>query len=312
MQAIAPVTKVNLLGKVQEMAYKLEIYDADTATWHDLCDLDGKYYLKDISLSLGGAGMSPDPISGTWSAVIDNENGIFHPKHPTSSYADLLRIGRQVRISVGGVYGGFTYLWQRLIGYMDVPRFNHGTRTVEISGCDYMKNLADTSLYSPYTHWGSSETYTSVASPGGTGSEIYAEADACEVGVNEADNVNNWVEGGTGGATDSIAGEKSNFTLEFERDAPGPTIQYTANSDVGNVTAGTQYVVSFWSKNLGDHNCRMLIYQTVGGSPQLIGEEWCSDSGWVYHSKVVTVTATGAMQLAVSTGGNTPPMATSS
>jgi len=107
MQPIAPVTIADLLAPAQQLLYKFEVYDG--ANWLDLCSLEGKSYVKKdgISLSLGGAGMSPDPVAASWSAEIDNEDGIFHPFHPTSEYADLFRIGREVRISLGGVFKKF-------------------------------------------------------------------------------------------------------------------------------------------------------------------------------------------------------------
>ncbi len=57
MQVISPVTVADLLGPVQEMLYKLEVWDG--TAWVNLNSIGGKCYLKRISLKLGGAGPSP-------------------------------------------------------------------------------------------------------------------------------------------------------------------------------------------------------------------------------------------------------------
>lgn len=155
MQAIAPLAATNFLARVQKLTYRLEVWSG--AAWIDIDNLGGesgsassgssrKPYLKSISVQLGGPGATPTPVEGEWSAEIDNEDGIFHPFHPTSPYADLLRLGREVRISYGGEYGGTAYSWQRLIGFMDAPRFNASSHSVSISGRDYSKLLTDTFL----------------------------------------------------------------------------------------------------------------------------------------------------------------------
>jgi len=62
--------------------------------------------LRSLQITQGGAGVSPDPIAGTWQAEIDNPDGIFHPKHPTSAWASLLQLGRKMRLSTGGKFSG--------------------------------------------------------------------------------------------------------------------------------------------------------------------------------------------------------------
>ena len=74
MQSISPVTNAQLLASNQEPKLKLEIYVG--AAWVNLCNLDSKDYVEDWSISLGGASMTPNPIGGTWSAVISNEDSI--------------------------------------------------------------------------------------------------------------------------------------------------------------------------------------------------------------------------------------------
>jgi len=187
MQAIAPLTVEDLLGPVGEMLYKLEVWDG--ASWINLNSLDGECYLKKVSLKLGGAGASPDPVAGSWSAEVANKDGIFHPFHPTSSYAGLFRVGRKVRISIGAKYAGTPRYWQRLIGYMDAPTFNHEAKTVTLKGADFMKRLADTIIRaSPLnqetingpSHWGARAVFDTVVSYTPIGAELYALNDALE------------------------------------------------------------------------------------------------------------------------------------
>ncbi|MCK4648709.1 hypothetical protein KAT51_04210, partial [bacterium] len=123
---------------------RIHFHAADTTPFYKKIDylrvddveagLKGKNYLEDWSISLGGASMTPAPIGGTWGVTLSNENGIFHPKHPTSAYKDYLVTGRKARLSIGGKYGGTDYYWQRMIGHMDEPSFDISGSKVSISG----------------------------------------------------------------------------------------------------------------------------------------------------------------------------------
>lgn len=331
MQPIAPVTVAELLGPVQRMRYKVEVYDG--ASWYDLSALGGKDYLKSVSVSLGGARMSTEPIAGSWSATLDNENSIFHPLHPTSAYASLLRIGREVRISVGGNYGagaGVDYLWQRVIGFMDAPRFDHGSKTVEISGLDYTKLLTDTVLRdqnpvsasgSPWAsgslsgalddiidgplHWGRVAVFDSVAT-GGIGAELYAEGDACEIGAGEADSVGTWVNGGSGLLTSEGPAQQSAYMLRLERETPWPSDEYCEDTAVCAVVAGQRYIVDFWARILyagpsSGGYARLAARQSVGQLGTTIVSE---DGGaWGRHQMILTAAETGNLCLRyISTG----------
>ena len=304
MQAFAPVADADFLHPVQRMRYRLEVHDG--SNWLDLCALgesgEEKDYLKGISISLGGARIDTNPIAGTWSAVIDNRLGIFHPKHPTSAYATLLRVGREVRISVGGNYGGVDYYWQRLIGFMDAPRFDHGSHTVQISGMDYMKLLADKVLYDSTavtesgsgsgsteafdivhgpTRWGGRVTFDAIATAGSLGAEIYAEGDALEIGAGEANNVAGWVSDANCSVVSTAdIGGGSAFVALIEKDTD--LIGYITKIDVGAVVAGNTYRVSFKSiRSIGDFGTVMaLIYNTAGTT--LMGNSEAVDSdAWV-------------------------------
>jgi len=243
MQNLGAVTYDDLKAPVQELLYKFEVYDG--AAWINLCALGGlNYLIKDsLSFSSGGAGVSPDPIAGTWSAEISNDDGIFHPRHPYSVYSSLLQCGRKVRISVGAVYGGTDYFWPRLVGYMDAPHFDNTNRRVSLSGGDSMKALADTRLASPDNFWGSSATYSTIASVMVLGSEMYNEADALEI-EHDTNNVTNWVvaDGTFESSTDGGGGSTYVGLLQPIDDTDAP-VAY--NDNVGNFSAGVTYVVSF-------------------------------------------------------------------
>ena len=83
MQSITPVTSAQLLDQAQAPPLiKFEIYCC--AGWKNLSDWAGENYVKSVSISLAGAKVSPEPIAGTCSATLIDEESIFHPDHPTS------------------------------------------------------------------------------------------------------------------------------------------------------------------------------------------------------------------------------------
>lgn len=246
MQSLGSVSTAQLLANSQKNLWKLEVYDG--ANWINICSIDSKNYLKSVSLSLGGPGATADPIAGKWSAELDNYNAIFHPANTGSDYDTLLRIGRPVRISVGGTYGGSDVYWQRLIGYMDEPRFIHSTKTVLISGTDYMQDLIDTDLRSGTStgnYWGTSATYSTSATVQTLGAEIYAENDALEIGASEGNNVTGWsILSNATFASVAEVGGGSSYVGKLEKGESTGAGSAT-NNDVGSLTGGTTYICSF-------------------------------------------------------------------
>lgn len=327
MQAFAPLTAADFLAPTQELLWKVEVWNG--LGWEDLHELGGsggKNYIKSVSISLGGAGASAAPVAGEWSATIDNENGIFHPFHPTSAYSDLLRIGREVRISVGSIYGGAEHFFQRLIGFMDAPRFDHKSNTVEIGGIDYTKLLADTTLrdinfiaesgsgsgstevddiINGPLHWGGRAIFDSVAT-GGVGAELYAENDACEIGAGEADDIGTWVTGAAGTVTSEGPAQESNFMLRLERDgdwlATGD--EYCEDTDVAALTIGLRYIITFWGRivyNSPDSDGYAILSARQGTA--MLHEVTVQGATWTQYSLIVTAVATSALGLRyISTG----------
>jgi len=190
MQTVIPPSHDQLRAVGQKPLLKVEI---DVGGPVNLCDLDGKNYVEDVTISLGGAGMTPDPIGGTLSVTLSNEGSIFHPLHPDSGYEDYIKVGRKISIFIGGTYAGVPYYWQRIVGYIDEPDFEALTFKVNISGADYMKFLEDLELRSPDTLWRGEETFSTIASDGRGATEYYEEDDAMDI-PDEADNVTNWTD----------------------------------------------------------------------------------------------------------------------
>lgn len=274
MQVIAPVTSTQLLAAGQEPLMKLEVYYS--GAWRNICNLGDKNYLQNISLSFGGARMTPNPIAGTWNATINNVNSIFHPQHPTSAYKDYFRAGREIKITIGAHYAGVDYYWQRIIGYMDEPRFDVGKFSMQIKGLDYTKVLADTTFKKtalpPDNYWGALATFDSKSSEGTLGGELYDEFDAMEI-EHEDDNVANWTP--TNCAFNSLAdgaAPEGTHVGQMVMVAPADfaVVKNPAVTDV-NVTAGKKYKVAFEYRRVAGSSISVLVYQNVGGADRVCG-----------------------------------------
>ena len=255
---------------------------------------EGGNFLEEASISLGGAGKTPDPVAGSWDATLLNEDSVFHPEHPTSVYKDWLKTQRQVKISVGARYGGVDYYWPRLIGYMDVPKFSVPDYKVNISGGDYMKLLQETELRSPDNYWGSSQTFSSIASDGVVGAEIYAEGDAMEIGGGEADNVTNWATSNVTFVSLADVGGGSDFVGKVTGQGLRP--RWIKNVDVGSAVAGQRYQVKFKHRIVGGtgiNGIRIRIDQASGRCIHMI---YFPTDDWTEETFYFTALDTGAIQ----------------
>lgn len=191
MQPLGAVTLEQLKSSVKVPKYKFEIYYG--GVWVEINNLGGVNYLKDFSLSLGGATMSPRPVAGTWSATIINKNGVFYPANPNGLYKEYFTTGRKVRISFGGTFGGVDVYWERLRGVMDSPSFDAVINgNINLKGMDFMQYLADYKLRKPNNYWGSNTTISTLDPIEVLLAEIYAENDALEIGAGEANTVASW------------------------------------------------------------------------------------------------------------------------
>ena len=193
MQSLGIVTAAQLAASVQTPQAKFEIYYG--GAWIDLTNLGGLNYLKTFTVSLGGATMTPAPVAGQWTAVIQNQDGIFYPQNTASAYCGYFTTGTRVRISIGGVYGGTPVYWGRLVGVMDSPRFTLNPPEVQLQGFDYMEYLSNYKMRRPTNYWGSVAAISTVAPVVTLGSELYAGADALATS-GEANTVASWSTGG--------------------------------------------------------------------------------------------------------------------
>lgn len=268
MQLIDPPSSEQLLAIGQQPLMKFEIYVA--AAWVNLCTLNAKNYVEGASVSLGGASMTPNPVAGAWDATIFNEDSIFHPQHPTSPYKDYLKTERLVQISVGATYGGVDYYWQRVIGYMDEPKFNAPNYRVSISGGDYMKRLQETELRMPDNYWGSIWTTSSIASDGGAGVEKYTNADAMRL-VGEVNAVPNWVPDECTFDWVADAGGTSTWVGRMITTETEPLLPTVVLDPVFVPVAGRQYAFKFKYNNEQapgvDASLRVIVKQQPAGQP---------------------------------------------
>jgi hypothetical protein len=292
MQSLGAVTSAQLKASVQAPLLKLEIYYG--GAWVNLCSLGGVNYLKDISLSLGGATMTPAPVAGSWSATIHNANGAFLPANTSGAYKDYLVTGRKVRISTGGTYGGSDVYWVRMVGVMDSPEFSIFPPEVKLRGFDYAQYLADYKLRSPNNYWGNSTTISTSGPTESLGAEIYAEADACEIGAGEANNVTNW--SATTAVLSSVAdvGGGSTYVLKALFGSGATTLTYS--------TAG----VYNWTCPAGVTSLSVACWGGGGGGGfggTAAGSGGDGGGGGAYSIKTVTVTPGTTYVITVGAGG---------
>lgn len=264
MQAIAPVTVAQLLMPDPQPLMKVEIYAG--GAWVNLSALSGENYVQSASVSLGGAAMTPDPVAGKWSATIFNTDGIFHPQHPTSAESGYLVTGRQVRISIGAIYSGVDYYWQRVIGYMDVPKFSAPDYRVSIRGGDYMKSLREGEFRHLDNYWGSTWTTSSISSDGGTGTEVYNEADAMDI-TGEVNNVTNWVPDECTFVSLADVTGGSSFVGKMITSEVEPLLPTVVNDNIFVPVAGKQYAFNFkYIRKVGTGaSMRVVIKQKPAG-----------------------------------------------
>lgn len=233
-----------LLAPGQEMILKFEI-EVGADNWINLCDLDSKNYVESFSISLGGASPTPNPIGGKWSVTLFNEGGIFHPYHG-GAYAGYCVTGRKIRITIGGTYAADPHIpWQRIIGYMEEPKFSAPDYRVNISGGDYMKLLEDAQFHELDNYWGDEKPFPSWPSTGLMGDEMYTLGDAmdtADTGAPGFENIHDdWDD--TNCILDWLA-EAGKYVGEvIVQAAPQPRIEHP---DIGaHAGAGKKYRVRF-------------------------------------------------------------------
>ena len=119
--------------------------------------------LSEMTISLGGAFVDPEPIAAEWSAKIFNKDALFFPSHPTSDLTSFFSMGRRVRLSIGIEVGGTDYWWYQITGPMNRPIFEENLLEINLTGQDYTQVLADTTLNAGNNYWGTTKTISTVA-----------------------------------------------------------------------------------------------------------------------------------------------------
>lgn len=317
MQLVPAPVVAELLATGQRPDMILEVWIPGTG-WVNICTLGGKDYLKDISFSLGGARMTPDPIAGDWSAVINNEGNVFHPDHPTSLWKTYFQAGRHVRIWLGGTYATGPKLWQRIIGRMDEPVYDESGFELTISGLDYMKVLSDVKFTKEVfgagatpidNYWGDVLVTDSVSTAGALGIEIYAENDAMDTGAVgvEAPNVANWAvhtNGATAFTWEVQIGGFSNWEGKFVAN-PAGILSLIENPNVGNITLGNEYLVTFkYRRTAGSHSLLVSIVQGAivqGFVAGLNSDVWAD--GYFYFTALSSGVAAMRLRCKILDGG---------
>jgi len=273
VQAITPVTSDQLLDNVQSPPLvKFEIYCC--GGWKNLSNWAGENYVKDVSISLAGARVMPEPIAGRWSATLMDEEGIFHPDHPTSLLVEWLRAGRRVMISVGATYGGVAYYWRRIVGYMEDPKFSNDKRIITLQGFDYAQQLTNTKLKYPDCFWDGTATFSTVATTNTYGAEKWSAFQDClTLPPNEVNGVVGWIPDANCTFTNIVdVTGGSAWTGEHDQN-PGIT-ETTVTKDnfcAINVVSGLDYHFQFkYERQITSGRMALRIYEA--GTMNLMSE----------------------------------------
>lgn len=302
MQPLVTTAQWTLLAKGQQPKIKLEIEIA-AGVWINICSLWDpaagklKNYLKDVSFTSGGARMTPDPIAGEFSAVINNKGNIFHPYHPNSGRQGYFRAGRKVRISLGGNYpasgpwaGGDEY-WQRIIGHMDEPEFSSDTFEVTIKGLDYMRVLSDTKFNKEIicsapgcsstpidNYWGDVTVEDSVTTAGAFGGELYALGDAMDIAA-DAPNVAGWLTSGAVAFVSAAPGGAPSVNIGSADIAAGAGPHWIERPNVVGLTAGLTYRFDFRYRRPAGTSITVSARQAAG----ICGEKTITPTDALWH-----------------------------
>lgn len=287
-------------GQVPLMKVEINIGGA----WKNLSSLDGENYIQGVTVSLGGASMTPNPIEAVWDIKLFNQDSIFLPQHPTSAVKDYIRTGREMKISIGATYSDGDHLWQRVIGYMDRPKFNVLDNKAAMNGGDYMKLLKEREFRFPDNYWGDNEPFTSIPSDGIEAAELYVEADAMRVALPAVDSVlPGWADPYEAAFT-SVA-DHGGFVGKLVTTGVGIG-HYTKNVDVATVVAGTEYRVQFDYRRVVGINAsyHIFLYQDIGGVEVYCGGiSGLHADAWETEVFYFTAIANGALIMRFGTTG---------
>ena len=172
MQSLYPLSSTEFNDKAKQPVSQLEIFIECCP--FDLCNFYGKNYMIEAHYSAGQQRTSYKPVAAQITAVIDNTDGLFHPKNTESPFNSYIKVGRKMIFSTGFKIDGLDYLWQWFEGVISNVRINTEERQIVITGLDYMEYLTEVELKSPDNYWGTSVTKSTVALQ-----SVYSMPDAC-------------------------------------------------------------------------------------------------------------------------------------
>jgi len=165
MQSLYPLVTADFTAKTKQPVSKIEIFVECSA--YDLCDFYGKNYLIEAHYSSGERQLSYSPVAAEFTAVIDNTEGLFHPKNTDSPFYSYLKVGRKMIFHTGFKKDGIDYLWQWFEGIISDVQIDTTSHQIIIKGFDYTQYLTEVKLKSPDNYWGSHLDTVTVADQAG-------------------------------------------------------------------------------------------------------------------------------------------------
>ena len=185
MQSLYPLVAADFTAKAKQPVSKLEIFIECCA--YDLCDFYGKNYLIEAHYSSGERQLSYSPVAAEFTAIIDNTDGLFHPKNTDSPFYSYLKVGRKIIFHTGFKKDGIDYLWQWFEGIISDVQIDTNSHQIIIKGFDYTQYLTEVKLKSPDNYWGSHLDTVTVADqagydmPGGCNGVYIAYLDGVQI-----------------------------------------------------------------------------------------------------------------------------------
>lgn len=160
MQDLHPLADADFISKAKEPINRLDIYIECCPI--DLCNFYGENYLISADYSKGQKEQTYRPLAASFSAVIDNTEGLFHPKNTDSPFWSYLKVGRRMMFYTGFKVDGNDHLWKWFEGVISEVTLDTVNKQIKIQGFDYMQYLTDKKLKSPDNYWGTSELISTV------------------------------------------------------------------------------------------------------------------------------------------------------
>ena len=162
MQSLYPLSDNDFKDPAKTPVHKLEITIGDGADTVDLCNFYGENYMKEVHYSKGQIEQTYEPIAASIEAIIDNTDGLFHPKNRQSPFYSYLKCGERIIFSAGFRIDGLDYLWQWFEGVISEISYDNIKKQITLRGFDFMQYLFDVKIPSLDNYWGESTLISTV------------------------------------------------------------------------------------------------------------------------------------------------------